>query len=174
MVALAVVEAVASSGRQPVGHRFDVERSNSRAGGEQHVGAAGILGLTGPAVTLQLQQLEAELGVVLFDRLSDGLRPTSAGKAVIEAAEAIEERLRILEDEIEAIAHGRRGSLKLGVVSTAKYFAPRLMAAFLKHHPDIQLELRVGNREETIAALAEHRPDIALMGRRRATCQSTR
>lgn len=127
--------------------------------------AADILGLTGPAVTIQLQQLEAELGVVLFDRLSDGLHPTSAGKAVIEAAETIEERLRILEDEIDAIAHGRRGSLKLGVVSTAKYFAPRLMAAFLKQHPDIQLELRVGNREETIAALAEHRLDIALMGR---------
>lgn len=124
-----------------------------------------MLRLTGPAVTLQLQQLEAELGVMLFDRLSSGLRPTSAGKAVIEAAEAIEERLRILTDEIDAIAHGRRGSLRLGVVSTAKYFAPRLMAAFLKKHPGIRLDLTVGNREETVAALANHRLDFALMGR---------
>jgi DNA-binding transcriptional LysR family regulator len=127
--------------------------------------AASALGLTGPAVTLQLQQLEAELGIELFDRMPEGMRPTAAGLAVINAAESIEERLRILSDEVTAIRGGRKGTLKLGVVSTAKYFAPRLMAAFQKQYPDIRMELSVGNREETIAALAEHRLDLALMGR---------
>ncbi len=127
--------------------------------------AANMLGLTGPAVTLQLQQLEEELGVTLFDRLTDGLRPTAAGLAVIEAAETIDERLRILDDEIEAIAGGRRGTLRLGVVSTAKYFAPRLMASFSKKFPDITLDLTIGNREEIVTALTGHGLDIALMGR---------
>lgn len=127
--------------------------------------AANALGLTGPAVTLQLQQLEAELGLQLYDRGSDGLRPTAAGMAVINAAEAIEERLRILSDEVTAIRGGRRGTLRLGVVSTAKYFAPRLMAGFQRQYPDVNVDLSVGNREETITALAEHRLDLALMGR---------
>ncbi len=127
--------------------------------------AANRLGLTGPAVTIQLQQLEEELGVTLFDRLPEGLRPTAAGRAVIDAAEAIDERLRILDDEVESIAKGRRGTLKLGVVSTAKYFAPRLMAGFSRKFPDIQLDLKIGNREEIIRSLGDHRFDIALMGR---------
>lgn len=129
------------------------------------VKAANMLGLTGPAVTLQLQQIEEELGVILFERLPDGLRPTAAGEAVIDAAETIDERLRILDDQIGAIAGGRSGTLKLGVVSTAKYFAPRLMAGFSRKFPDVRLELKVGNREEIIRALGDHRFDIVLMGR---------
>jgi LysR family transcriptional regulator, low CO2-responsive transcriptional regulator len=127
--------------------------------------AANMLGLTGPAVTIQLQQLEEELGVTLFERLTEGLRPTAAGLAAIDAAETIDERLRILDDEIEAITKGRRGTLRLGVVSTAKYFAPRLMAGFSRKFPDIQLDLKIGNREEIIRSLGDHHFDIALMGR---------
>ena len=127
--------------------------------------AAKTLGLTAPAVTLQLQQLESEIGLPLFDRTPDGMRPTAAGLAVLEAARAIDERLRLLMDEIGALAEGKTGNLKLGVVSTAKYFAPRLIAAFLKQHPGIQVDLFVGNRADTIAALKRHDLDTALMGR---------
>ena len=96
------------------------------------VNAANALGSTPPAVTIQLRQAEEELGLTLFDRTNDGMRPTAAGLAVIETAQAIEERLRVLTDQIDAIKGVRAGSLRLGVVSTAKYFAPRLMAAFIK------------------------------------------
>jgi len=124
-----------------------------------------MLGLTGPAVTLQLKQLETELGIALFDRTPDGLRPTVAGKAALDCAHAVLERMRILENDIEQIKDVRKGSLRLGVVSTAKYFAPRLIAVFKNHYPDITIELFVGNRHETIGALANHAIDIALMGR---------
>ncbi len=129
------------------------------------VTAAAELGLTPPAVTLQLQQVEREAGLSLFDRTTAGMRPTAAGLAVIDAAQAIEERLRVLVDEIDAIKGVRRGSLRLGVVSTAKYFAPRLMAAFMAKYPDIEMRLIVGNRSETIVSLRDHDIDIALMGR---------
>jgi DNA-binding transcriptional LysR family regulator len=127
--------------------------------------AANTLGLTGPAVTLQLQQAEEEAGLTLFDRTSEGLLPTAAGTAVMAAAREIEERLRLLSDELESLAGARTGTLKLGVVSTAKYFAPRLIAAFLKLHPGIRVDLHVGNRSEIIGSLREHGLDIALMGR---------
>lgn len=50
---------------------------------------------------------------------------------------AVDERPRMLSDEIDASSGRRIGNLKLGVVSTAKYFAPRLMTAFQKQHPGI-------------------------------------
>ncbi len=129
------------------------------------VSAAAELGLTPPAVTLQLQQIERDAGLSLFDRAATGMRLTAAGMAVLDAAQAIEERLRVLVDEIDAIKGVRRGSLRLGVVSTAKYFAPRLMAAFKAEFPDIEMRLAVGNRAETIERLKGHEIDIALMGR---------
>lgn len=129
------------------------------------VAAAADLGLTPPAVTLQLQQLERNCGLTLFDRTPDGMRATAAGLAVLDAARTIDERLRVLADEIDAIKGVRRGSLRLGVVSTAKYFAPRLMAAFMAEYPDIEMKLIVGNRAETIDSLKDHDIDIALMGR---------
>lgn len=129
------------------------------------VNAARLLGLSAPAVTIQLRQVEEEAGIELFDRTNEGMRPTAAGLVFIEAAQMIEERLRVLEDQIDAIKGVRIGTLKLGVVSTAKYFAPRLMAAFMKEHPDIEMQLSIGNRAETIASLKGHDVDIALMGR---------
>lgn len=127
--------------------------------------AAKALHLTSPAVTLQLKQMEEEFGVLLFDRTPEGMRPTAAGLVAIEAARAIQERLRVLADELAAITGKRSGLLKLGVVSTAKYFAPRLIGAFMKEYPGIKVDLFVGNRAETIAALKRHEVDIALMGR---------
>jgi len=129
------------------------------------INASKELRLTAPAVTIQLRQLEEEIGLALFDRTSDGMRPTAAGLVVLDAAQAIEERLRQLSDEIDAIKGVRAGSLRLGVVSTAKYFAPRLMAAFMKDYPDIEMLLHVGNRAETIDRLKAHDVDMALMGR---------
>ena len=101
----------------------------------------------------------------LFDRAPDGLRPTAAGLAAANAARAIEEHLRLLAEEIDAIAEGRRGLLRLGVVSTAKYFAPAMMAAFKREHPEIDMTLWVGNRAEAIECLRDHRIGVALMGR---------
>ena len=129
------------------------------------INAAKALGLTPPAVTIQLKQLEEDVGLTLFDRTQEGMRLTAAGQAVVDAAQTIEERLRLLEDQIDAIKGVRAGSLRLGVVSTAKYFAPRLMAAFMKEYPDIEMRLLVGNREDTIANLKSHEVDVALMGR---------
>jgi DNA-binding transcriptional LysR family regulator len=129
------------------------------------VNAAKVLGLTSSAVTIQLRQVEEEIGLALFDRTAGGMRPTAAGLAVVDAAQAIDERLRLLKDQMDAVKGVRAGSLRLGVVSTAKYFAPRLMAAFMKEHPDIDMRLVVGNRAETIGSLKSHDVDVALMGR---------
>ena len=127
--------------------------------------AAEQLGLTGPAVTLQLQQLEDQTGVSLFDRGRGGLRPTEAGEAALRAAQDIEVRLRQLFEELETISEANAGQLRIGAVSTAKYFAPTLMAVFRDLHPRVNISLTVGNRGAVIDALRDYEVDIALMGR---------
>jgi len=127
--------------------------------------AAGELGLTPSAVTLQIQQAEAEIGDALFDRTKDGFRATDAGRAVIAAAREIEARLDQLADEIIAVRSASRGILRLGAVSTAKYFAPAMAAAFMEEFPGIEVQLFIGNRATTIDALTDRDVDVALMGR---------
>ena len=127
--------------------------------------AANETGLTASAVTLQIKEVEKELGLLLFDRTGDGVHPTHAGLAVVDAARAIEMRLEELGEDLDAIKGLRKGALRLGVVSTAKYFAPRMIAAFRRNLPGIEVKLVVGNRAEIIAALEGRTVDIAIMGR---------
>lgn len=127
--------------------------------------AAGSLGLTGPAVTLQLKQMEEEAGMQLFDRTAEGMRLTDAGEIMLRSIEKIEDEMRAMEERLTALRSGRRGTLRLGAVSTAKYYTPKLIAGFGREHPGIHIDLLIGNRAETIEALRQRDIDIALMGR---------
>ncbi|WP_455274994.1 LysR family transcriptional regulator [Rhizobium herbae] len=129
------------------------------------VAAAKVLGLTAPAVTLQLKQVEAEAGISLFDRMAHGMSPTEAGHAVLSAARDIEERLASLEAELNAFKGIKRGRIVVGAVSTVKYFAQPMVAAFATLYPDIDLELFIERRAETVERLRNHTIDVALLGR---------
>jgi DNA-binding transcriptional LysR family regulator len=127
--------------------------------------AASKLGLTPPAVTEQLRLLEQHLGLRLFDRTKGGLRPTGAGHIVLEAAMRMEAILEDTDQQMQSLKGLKGGSVTIGVVSTAKYFAPRLIHAFIETVPNVEMRLLVGNREETISALQNYEIDIAMMGR---------
>ena len=135
----------------------------ARRGSVAH--AAREMFLTGPAVTLQIRQLEEEVGLTLFDRTSGGMRPTEAGRVVIETATQVEGLLLACADRLAAFKGLEAGHVAIGVVSTAKYFAPRAIAAFARNHPGIEISLFVGNRQEILEALKEQRVDIVVMGR---------
>lgn len=128
-------------------------------------GAAQQFNLTPPAVSLQLKQLEQLVGIALLERGEGMMRPTGAGRELADTALRIDALLGEAEDAIEALKGARAGHVRVGVVSTAKYFAPRVLAAFKRAHPGIELQLSVGNREETVAALETFAIDIAVMGR---------
>jgi LysR family transcriptional regulator for metE and metH len=127
--------------------------------------AAAELGVTPPAVTLQLQLLEQGAGVPLFDRTRHGLRPTEAGIYVLGIEARIEAALCECGEALRLLKGLGSGKVSVGVVSTAKYFAPRMLAAFAEAHPQVEVRLVVGNREDTIAALARLELDLAVMGR---------
>ncbi len=128
-------------------------------------GAAQRLHVTPPAVSLQLKTLEENAGISLIERSLDGLRPTPAGTVLLDAIRQIEGVFKACELSLAEMKGMASGSVRVGVVSTAKYFAPKALAAFVRDHPEIDLRLQVGNRGETIAALENYDLDFAIMGR---------
>jgi DNA-binding transcriptional LysR family regulator len=127
--------------------------------------AAQVLHLTQPAVSMQIRQLEHFAGVPLFERTGRRLQLSEAGEELVLHARAV---LRALEDADEAFAamKGLRGGrVRLAVVSTAKYFAPRLIARFAQSHPGVNIRLQAENRAAVVRELAANDVDLALMGR---------
>lgn len=129
------------------------------------LGAADLLGVTPPAITLQLKQLEDMLGLPMFERTRDGMRLTEAGEQMLHCAHRVEAELATCEEAMKAIRGLKGGSVSIGVVSTAKYFAPAALAAFRRIHPGVELRLFVGNREDTVRALGDLAFDLMIMGR---------
>jgi LysR family transcriptional regulator for metE and metH len=127
-------------------------------------GAAKELGVTPPAVTLQLKLVEGSVGLALFERTKGGMRPTDVGRHVLETAARIDAALAECAETLKAMRGLGRGRVVVGLVSTAKYVVPRALAAFTKTHPGIELRLLVGNRAQTLAALERLDLDIAVTG----------
>lgn len=129
--------------------------------------AAERLGLTPPAIHSQIKNLEAAFDLPLLHRGGDhaGSTPTAEGLAVLEAARRIDVILSQCAEQVSALSMGKAGQVTLGVVSTAKYFAPRLVRQLNGICPDIKITLRVGNRERIIEDLERHSLDLAIMGR---------
>ena len=127
--------------------------------------AAQQLNLSSSAVSITLKQVEEGLGIRLFERTEDGFKPTQAGKEVVLAEAQINAILAELLEVTEAMRGGVRGRVTLGVVSTAKYFAPFMLRAFERLHPGVDINLKVGNREEILARLSDFTLDMALIGR---------
>ncbi|HTW27208.1 MAG TPA: LysR family transcriptional regulator [Acetobacteraceae bacterium] len=127
--------------------------------------AAEALALSPPAVTMQLQQLRDVAGVPLVERSRAGMVLTAAGREVLDCATKIEALLRECTASLAAMAGAEKGSLHVGVISTAKYFAPHALAAFARAHPGIDLALSVGLRDEIIEGLRHYDLDLAVMGR---------
>ncbi|ADC62299.1 LysR family transcriptional regulator [Allochromatium vinosum] len=126
--------------------------------------AAEELHLSQPAVSMQVRQLEDEIGLSLFERLGKQVVLTEAGREVFHYSRAIGQSLREMEEVLESLKGVSRGSLRIAVASTVNYFAPRLMAIFQQRHSGIGLRLDVTNRESLVQMLDSNSVDLVLMG----------
>ncbi|HEY7962728.1 MAG: LysR substrate-binding domain-containing protein [Steroidobacterales bacterium] len=124
------------------------------------------LGLTPPAVSMQIKELEAEVGLPLFDRSSRKVTLTMVGEYVLAYTQRVLSAMRDAEDMVARFRGLRTGMLDVAMVSTAKYFLPRLLARFRDEHPGVEIRLHVGNnREEVVALMREGTVELAIMGR---------
>ena len=126
--------------------------------------AAEELHLTQPAVSMQAKSLEDIVGLPLTEQIGKKIRLTSAGDEVARQARIIARQLREAEDTLAAMKGAKGGRLLIGVVSTAKYFAPSLLTEFKRRSPGVELLLSVNNRDAIVRQLAENEIDLAIMG----------
>ncbi len=127
--------------------------------------AAEELHLTPPAVTMQIKELEAAVGLPLFDRGAKTVTLTMSGEYLLVYVRRILATLKDAEDAMARLRGAQSGRIVIGMVSTAKYFLPRLLARFRAQHRGVEMRLSVGNREQLVRQLHDNEVDLAVMGR---------
>jgi DNA-binding transcriptional LysR family regulator len=127
--------------------------------------AARTLHLSQPAVSMQVKQLEESVGLPLFEQTGKKIQLTEAGREVFQYSRTIFQTFEEMEEVLAALKGLDTGHLDIAVASTVNYFAPRLLAAFSRRFPGIDLRLDVTNRQRLMALLRNNETDLVMMGR---------
>ncbi len=126
--------------------------------------AAERLHMAQPPLSVAIRKLEDELGAVLLERGSRGVRLTSAGAAVLEAAQKCltdQERIRAAAQDA---AQGESGRLRVGFVGSATYaLMPRVLPWFRRRYPRVDLELRESTNVELLSQVEAEQLDVGLV-----------
>lgn len=119
--------------------------------------------VTQPTVSMQLRELADAVGLPLYEQIGRQLHLTPAGEALVATARAMNDEWSAFEQRIAALKGLTEGRLRVAVVSTAKYFIPRMLGQFCKQHPGIDVALAVENRDGVVARLRGNADDLYIM-----------
>ncbi|MFT4174625.1 MAG: LysR family transcriptional regulator [Rhodocyclaceae bacterium] len=129
--------------------------------------AAESLHLTAAAVNQQVLNLEALVGVPLFDRLPRGMQLTVAGEIMISAVRRSQRDFDNALTQVEDLRALRRGHVNLGVShASAEYLMPRVMETVMASYPGLSFSVRSGNGETLLRWVATGEIDVAYCLRR--------
>lgn len=118
-----------------------------------------------PALSQHVRELEAELGVRLFDRLSRGVVPTEAGRLLEERAKRVFATLTDVREVLGELQGLQRGSLLVGASTTPGiYVLPAVIGEFRRRYPGIDLRLRIANSRVIEEAIRAHEVDLGVVG----------
>ena len=125
--------------------------------------AADVLHVAQPAVSRQVALLEAELGVQLLERGPGGVKPTDAGRRLVERGGALERDATTLRDELLAYGDGRRGRVAMGYSTSLGYgTAPAIVAALRERLPDVEVRPELRPTPDLAGAVQRGALDLAL------------
>jgi len=127
--------------------------------------ASEVLHLTPPAVSQQIKEIESQIGQRLFDRANRRLTLSTAGEYFLVYARRLLGTLKDAEDAMARLSRLETGRLTIGMVSSAKYYLPQLLARFHTEHPAVDVRLKLGNREALVAMMQSNEADLCVMGR---------
>ena len=119
--------------------------------------------VTQPTVSMQLKEISNAVGLPLYEVISKKIYFTDAGKELASTAREMLNAWSNFEQSIDAAKGLTRGKLKIAVVSTAKYFMPRLIGQFCKKYPDIDISLEILNRDGVLMRMRENLDDLYIM-----------
>lgn len=129
---------------------YEVARAGSVSAGAER------LHVSQPAVTREIRELEARMGLPLFDRLPRGVALTEAGKTLFEYAERIFSLADSAENQLKELAGLGAGRVKIGASATlGVYFVPEVIARFNANYPRVAIDLTVTNTERVESGLAD-------------------
>ena len=125
--------------------------------------AAEELCVTQPTVSMQIKKLTDAIGLPLFEQIGKKMFLTEAGRELHQACHGIFEHLTQFEMIAADMKGLKAGKLRLAVVTTAEYFAPRLLGMFCQQYPEIEVSLEVSNRKHILDRLAKNMDDLYIL-----------
>ncbi len=126
--------------------------------------AANELFLTQPTVSAQVKSFSESIGMPLYEQIGRNIFLTDIGEHVAATCRGIIDQLSNLEILLDDLRGMTRGRLRIAVVSTAKYFTPIALGHFIKKHPDIDVSLKITNREKLIQRIHQNLDDLYILG----------
>jgi DNA-binding transcriptional LysR family regulator len=125
--------------------------------------AAEELFLTQPTVSMQIKQLTKSVGLPLFEQVGKRLFLTEAGQELFATCRQIFETIAQFEMSVANLKGLKQGQLRLAVITTAKYFIPRLLGPFCQLYPGIEISLQVTNHEKILERMVNNMDDLYIM-----------
>jgi DNA-binding transcriptional LysR family regulator len=125
--------------------------------------AAKAMHVTQPTASMQLKEIGASVGLPLYEVIGKKVFLTDVGKALAVTAREITQSLASFEQLTYATKGIAKGHLRIAVVSTAKYFMPRLIGSFCKRHPLIDVSLEILNRDGVLGRLRQNTDYLYIM-----------
>ncbi|WP_286933950.1 LysR family transcriptional regulator [Leclercia sp. UBA5958] len=126
--------------------------------------AADVLGISQPAVSLQIRQLEHFLRSRLLERTGRGVKATAAGLALLTHGERIEQVVEETLRSLDAFSHEVSGTVSLGTGATACiHLLPPLLQQLRETYPLLKVGVTTGNTPGVVRAIEENRLDLGLV-----------
>jgi DNA-binding transcriptional LysR family regulator len=125
-----------------------------------HTRAAEELHIAQPTASVQIKKLTETVGLPLFEQVGKRVYLTDAGQCLYAGCHDVFRALSALEEALNAIRAVESGHLRLAVSSTGKYFAPRMLGAFIQRYPGVEASLEIHNRKTLIDRLANNEDDL--------------
>ena len=122
------------------------------------------LHLTPSAVSFQIKRIESQTGFALFERIGKRVSLTEAGLVLLGYARLMLRSLQDADEAMTALKGASGGRIRLGLVSTAKYIVPHIIARFREEVPGARVSLREANRSDVLAWVTRGDVDLAVMG----------
>lgn len=142
-------------------HQLKVFEATARHG--SFTRAAEELYLTQPTVSIQVKQLTKAVGLPLFEQIGKRLYLTQAGQKLLETCQQVFEGLDQFEMSVADLKGMKQGQLRLAVITTAKYFVPRLLGPFCQQYPGVEISLKVTNHQNIQERMANNEDDLYII-----------
>lgn len=126
--------------------------------------AAEFCRVTQPTLSMMIQKLEDELGIKLFDRSVQPVKPTAAGVKVIAQARSVLHQAALIKDIVKEEEQSLKGAFRLAVLPTiAPYLLPRFLQHLAEQHKELDIRIQEMQTAPTLAALQNGEIDAAII-----------